>query len=235
MKEFKIDQSVFPPFEGFPSDGIRFLKRLKKNNNREWFNKYKTEYIDLVKLPMQSFIAALHLPMEGIAPEIDINPTKNIFRINRDTRFSSDKTPYKTNVAAVFHLRGHWQDSAGFYLHIEPGAIYVGGGLYMPNGDQLKLIRSAISDHADEFCSIVESKTFTSKFGALEGEKLKRAPLGFPLDHPQIEWIKYKSYYTGYEWDEKECYSGSFVQKVTRVYSDLLPLIRFLNCAIHKG
>jgi uncharacterized protein (TIGR02453 family) len=234
MKEFKIDQIVFPPFEGFPSDGIRFLKRLKKNNNREWFKQHKSEYDNLVKLPMQSFIAALRTSMETMAPEIEIHPTRNIFRIYRDTRFGNDKTPYKTNVAAVFHLRGHWQESAGFYIHIEPGTIYIGGGIYMPTSDQLKLIRSAIVDHASEFCSIVESKIFKSKFGTLDGEKLKRAPIGAPQDHPQIEWIKYKSYYTGVEWNEKECYTSKFIGKVTRVYSDLLPLIRFLNRALHK-
>jgi len=235
MKEFNIDQAVFPPFDGFPQAAIRFLKQLKKNNNREWFQQHKSEYDNFVKLPMQSFIAALRVSMETIAPEIDIHPTRNIFRIYRDTRFGNDKTPYKTNVAAVFHLHGHWQESAGYYVHIEPGAIYIGGGIYMPTNDQLKLIRSAISDRAREFCSIVESKSFKLKFGTLEGEKLKRAPLGFPHDHPSIEWLKHKSYYAGVDWNEKECFERTFVQKVTRIYGDLLPLIRFLNSALKKG
>ena len=98
-----LDQEMFPPFDGFPKEGIRFLKRLKKNNNREWFNNHKSEYEDFVKLPMQSFIASIAAPLAKIAPEIDVNPRRSMFRIYRDTRFSKNKTPYKTHAAAVFH------------------------------------------------------------------------------------------------------------------------------------
>jgi uncharacterized protein (TIGR02453 family) len=234
MKEFNIDHAAFPPFEGFPIEGIRFLEKLKRNNNREWFKQHKSEYDKFVKLPMQSFIAALRHRMETIIPEIDINPAKNIFRIYRDTRFGNDKTPYKTNVAAVFHLRGYWQDSAGYYIHIEPGTIYVGGGIYMPTSAQLKLVRSAISECKNEFSTIVENKKFKARFGTLEGNKLQRAPLGYSPDHPMIEWLKYKSYYTGLEWNEKECRTADFVIKVANVYGDLRDLIRFLNRALNK-
>jgi uncharacterized protein (TIGR02453 family) len=231
---FLLDESIFPPFEGFPVEGIDFLKRLKKNNSREWFAKHKSEYEDFVKLPMQSLITSLKAPMAGLMPEIDVNPKRSMFRIYRDTRFSKNKTPYKTHVAAVFHLRGHWQDSAGYYVHIEPGNIYVGGGIYMPDSQQLKLIRHAIAERAEEFRLIVESKIFKKRFESLEGEKLQRAPLGYPLDHPMIDWLKYKSFYTGVEWNEKECHSPKFLDKVVEVYKDLLPLIRFLNEALGK-
>ena len=141
-----LRDEMLPPFAGFPSEGIDFLRRLKRNNNRRWFAAHKSEYLRLVKFPMQMFIASLKPHMEKLAPGIDINPHKNIFRIYRDTRFSRDKTPYKTNVAAVFHQRGHWQESAGFYVHVEPGNVYVGGGIYMPDSRQLKKIRQAIAN-----------------------------------------------------------------------------------------
>ncbi len=229
-----FDLEVYPPFVGFPAEGIEFLKKLKKNNNRDWFSRHKSEYEDFVKLPMQSMIAALKGPMEKVAPEFDVNPKRSMFRIYRDTRFSNDKTPYKTHVAAVFHLRGHWEESAGYYVHIEPGGIYAGGGIYMPDGDQLKKIRRAISDRAEEFSSVVESRKFKRLFGELEGSKLQRAPLGYPPDHPMIEWLKYKSFYTGVEWEERAASSPKFTGRLAGLYADLLPLIRFLNSALGR-
>ncbi len=228
-----IDEEIFPPFMGFPKEGVKFLRSLKKNNNREWFAKHKGEYEEFVKLPFQSLIAALKPPLERIMPEIDIHPKRNMFRIYRDIRFSPNKQPYKTHAAAVFHVKGHkWEDSAGYYVHIEPDRIYVGGGLYMPNGDQLKKIRAAIAERDDEFRSIVEAPTFKRLFKTLEGEKLQRAPVGYPVDHPMIEWLKHQSFYTGVEWDEKECYTPKFVDKTIGIYEKLIPLIRFLNEAV---
>jgi uncharacterized protein (TIGR02453 family) len=173
--------------------------------------------------------------MLAMAPEVSVDTRKSMFRIYRDTRFSNDKTPYKTHVAAVFHPRGHWEASAGYYVHIEPKLIYVGGGIYMPNGDQLKAIRAAIAQKEKEFRGIVEEKSFVKKYGGLEGEKLQRAPLGYPPDHPMIEWLKHKSFYTGVEWKVAECRNEKFVGKVMGVYKDLLPLIRFLNRALTKS
>jgi uncharacterized protein (TIGR02453 family) len=233
--ELLLDADIYPPFSGFPREGIEFLKRLKRNNRREWFARHKPEYEEFVKLPMQSFISSLRLPMAKIAPEVDVHPKRSMFRIHRDTRFSGDKTPYKTHVAAVFHLKGHWGESAGYYVHIEPGGVYVGGGIYMPNGDQLKRIRAAIAERSDEFLRIVKSPKFKRNFKGLEGEKLQRAPLGYPMDHPMIEWLKHKSFYTGVEWKENRCYSERFLDDVVSVYRDLLPIVRFLNHALRRG
>ena len=235
MLKLYLDEEIFPPFQGFPKRGITFLGQLKKNNNRTWFAEHKSEYEDFVKLPMQSLISALRLPMTKVAPEIDVNPKHGMFRIYRDTRFSKNKLPYKTHVAAIFHVRGnHWEESAGYYVHIEPGGVYVGGGVYRPDGIQLKKLRQAIADRPKEFLSIVSDDTFARKFKTLEGEKLQRVPAGFPKDHMMAEWLKYKSFYTGVEWAEKECYTEKFVDKVIRLYRDLLPLVRFLNAALNK-
>jgi len=230
-----LDTEPYPPFNGFPREGLSFLRQLKKNNTRDWFNSHKVEYESLVKLPMQSFVVDLMLPMSRLAPEFDVHPKRSIFRIYRDARFSKNKTPYKTNVAAVFHLRGHWQESAGFYIHVEPGGVYVGGGIYMPDSRQLKSIRTSLVEQPKEFLSIIENPRFLKRFGAIEAEKLRRIPQGFPADHWMGEWLKYKQFIAGVEWDERESLSPRFVKKVVEVYKDLLPLIRFLNAALHKS
>ncbi len=230
-KKITLDeQEAYPPFEGFPKEGLTFLKQLKKNNTREWFTEHKSEYEDYVKFPMQTFIASMKERMEEFAPEIEVNPKKAIFRIHRDVRFSKNKDPYKTNVAAVFHPKGHWEESAGYYIHIEPGNIYIGGGIYMPTAPQIKKIRTAIAGpRSKEFLAIVEDKTFKKQFGGLQGEKLQRAPLGYPVDHPMIEWLKHKQFFTGVEWQEEECLSPKFLEKVAKPYKDLHPLIEFMN------
>lgn len=228
------DLEFFPPFGGFPTEGINFLKRLKRNNNRLWFEKHKEEYEVSVKLPMQSLIAALHPHFERFAPEFDVNPKRSIFRIYRDVRFSKDKTPYKTHVAAHFVLRGKPKgvEGSGYYLHVEPGEIFVGGGIYMPDNDQLKKIRKAIAGQPERFLTIVRQSKFKKTFGALEGEKLHRPPKGYEPDHPMAEWLKYKQFFVGTEWPEARCLKGRFTAEVASVFETSTPLIQFLNEAL---
>ncbi len=228
------DLEFYPPFEGFPKEGIDFLKKLKRNNNRLWFEKHKDEYEALVKLPMQSLIAALHPHFERFAPEFDINPKRSIFRIYRDVRFSKDKTPYKTHVAAHFVLRGKPKgvEGSGYYLHIEPGEVFLGGGIYMPDGDQLKKIRRAVSSRSEQFLSAMQHPKFKKLFGKLEGEKLQRIPQGFEPDHPMAEWLRYKQFFVGTEFPEGRCLKEKFVSDVAEVFEAAAPLVRFLNEAM---
>ena len=230
--ELRLDTAIFPPFNGFPLEGIRFLKQLKKHNTRPWFAKHRTEYEEFVKLPMQALVASMKPHFDRFAPEIEANPRRSIFRIYRDTRFSKNKNPYKTHVAAVFHPQGHWQKSAGFYLHIEPGEVFLGGGIYMPDTDQLRKIRTAIVESPKKFLRIVGEKKFVKRFRSLEGEKLQRIPHGFPSDHLMGDWLKYKQFLASVSWEESECRLPNFVKKIVGVYKDLLPLIRFLNAAL---
>ena len=229
------DIDFYPPFDGFPPEGIDFMKRLKKNNNRLWFEKHKEEYESSVKLPMQSLIAALHPHFERFAPEFDINPKRSIFRIYRDVRFSKDKTPYKTHVAAHFVLRGKPKgvEGSGYYLHIEPGEIFLGGGIYMPDNDQLKKIRRAIANQSDQFLSIIHDAKFKKVFGKLEGDKLQRAPKGYEPDHAMAEWLKYKQFFVGVEWAESRCLKAKFVSEIAGVFEAATPLVRFLNGAMN--
>ncbi|HUL43939.1 MAG TPA: DUF2461 domain-containing protein [Bacteroidota bacterium] len=229
-----VDLEVFPPFVGFPKEGLAFLRNLKKNNNREWFASHKDTYLEAVKLPMQSLISTLQGSMAKYAPEFEFNPRRSIFRINRDTRFSKNKDPYKTSIAAVFHPKGSWQESSGYYLHVEPPEIYVGGGIYMPDSAQLKKIRSSIAEHSEEFLSIVTARSFKSQFGELEGSKLSRNPIGFPKDHPMIEWLKYKQFYCGVTWGVGECTTPKFADKVVGLYRELIPFVRFFNRALKR-
>ena len=226
-----IDEDFYPPFAGFPKEGIEFLKRLKKNNNRPWFQKHKSEYEESVRFPMQCLIATLARTMSDVAPEVDFNPKRSIFRIYRDVRFSHNKAPYKTNIAASFEMRGKKSppEGPGLYLGIAPGEVYVGGGVYMPSGDQLKAIRAAIADRPADFLAVVGSKRFRREFGEIEGEKLQRAPLGYPIDHPMIEHLKHKQFYIGKELDDSACLKAAFAETVARIFADTMPLIRWLN------
>ncbi len=228
------DLDFYPPFDGFPREGIDFMKRLKRNNNRPWFEKHKEEYEASVKLPMQSLIAALRPHFERFAPEFDVNPKRSLFRIYRDVRFSKDKTPYKTHVAAHFVLRGKPKgiEGSGYYLHIEPGEIFLGGGIYMPDNDQLKKIRRAIADQSDQFLSTVHNPQFKKFFGKLEGDKLQRPPKGYEPDHPMVAWLKYKQFFVGTEWADSKCQKEKFVSEIATVFEAATPLVRFLNEAM---
>lgn len=232
MKNPLDEIQIFPPFEGFPKEGIAFLKQLKKNNNREWFAKHKSEYEDFVKLPMQSIVAELNPLMKSFASDFVIDPKRSLFRIYRDTRFSKNKAPYKTHVAAIFQPTKNWKDSAGLYLHIEPGEVYLGGGMYMPSSDALKKIRYAIASNSKRFLSIIEVKDFKKYFKTVDGDKLKRVPQGFAPEHEVAEWLKMKQFFISYTMGEGECYKNNFPAKVANIFEAMMPLVIFINEAI---
>jgi uncharacterized protein (TIGR02453 family) len=225
-----LEEDFFPPFAGFPKAGIEFLAKLKKNNNRPWFQSHKDEYEERVRFPMQCLIATLAQKMIDEAPEFDFNPKKSIFRIYRDVRFSKNKAPYKTNIAASFDMRAKKSpvETPALYLGIEPGEIFVGGGLYMPTGEQLKAIRHAIVSEPDEFLAIIQNNRFKREFGGIDGEQLKKAPFGFPKDHPLIKHLRHKQFYVGKVLDDGGCLKPKFADVVAQVFVDALPLVRWL-------
>jgi uncharacterized protein (TIGR02453 family) len=229
-----MDIDFCPPFEGFPKEGIKFFKQLKRNNNRKWFEKHKEEFESHTKAPMQSYIIALQTYFSRFAPEFDLNPKRSIFRIYRDIRFSSDKTPYKTHIAAHFVLRGKQKGfvGSGYYIEIGPGELYVGGGIYIPDSDQLKKIQKAIAGRGEEFLSIVESRRFKKLFAPFEWKKLQRIPKGYEENHPMAEWLKYKQFFVGVSWPESKCYKVSFVKETASICKELTPLVRFLNSSL---
>jgi uncharacterized protein (TIGR02453 family) len=234
LKSPLADAEIYPPFRGFPKEGIDYLRLLKRNNNRAWFERHKSEFETAVKFPMQCLISSLQPYFESFAPEFDVSPKRSLFRIYRDIRFSKDKTPYKTHVAAHFVLRGKPKgtEGSGYYLHIEPGEVFIGGGIYMPAGDQLKKIRSALSNGQKEFLAIVADKEFIKLFGGIDGERLKRIPQGYEEGHPLSEWLKLKQFFVGVEWKENKCFKPLFAKEVARVFETATPLVRFLNDAM---
>ncbi|MCU0411280.1 MAG: DUF2461 domain-containing protein [Bacteroidetes bacterium] len=230
------DLDLQPPFTGFPKEGIAFLKRLKKNNNREWFAAHKDEYEELVRQPMLSLIEALQPHFQRFAPDFDLTPKRAIFRVYRDTRFSADKTPYKTHVAAHFVIRGKDKGflGSGYYLHVEPGEMYVGGGIYMPDNDQLKKIRAHVAANGEEFLSIINARAFKKRFGKLEGNALTRIPKGYDESHPMAEWLKLKQFFAGVSWPETKSHNTRVVKEIADVCETLAPLVNFLNAAMSK-
>jgi uncharacterized protein (TIGR02453 family) len=157
-----------------------------------------------------------------------------VFRIYRDTRFSRNKTPYKTNVAASFNLRTAkgLTETPGLYVGVEPGGIYAGGGLYMPSSQQLKAIRQRMTAKPEEFLEIVTGKRFRKIFGGIEGETLQRAPLGYAPDHPMIKYLRHKQFYIGIEMDESACFKANFADRVAVVFRDCLRFVRWLVRAV---
>jgi uncharacterized protein (TIGR02453 family) len=226
-----LDEFLFPPFEGFPKETLTFLRALKKNNNRPWFEKHKETYEEKVKFPMQCLIAGLAVRMRDVTPAIEFNPKRSIFRVYRDVRFSKNKAPYKTSIAASFQIGGRKgpAEAAGLYVGVEPGEVFIGGGVYMPWGEQLKSIRRSIASRPEEFLEVIENPRFKKRFGGLMGEKLVKAPLGYPKDHPMITHLRHKQFFVGVELEEKACHSPRFEETVAKVFADAAPLVNWLS------
>ncbi|MBW7887551.1 MAG: DUF2461 domain-containing protein [Bacteroidetes bacterium] len=231
-----LDEQIFPPFNGFPNEGIKFLERLKKNNNREWYAKHKQEYEELLKFPMQCFVNSLKPFFSEFAPQYDVHPKHSVFRIYRDVRFSKNKAPYKTHIAAHFVMRGNPKGflGSGYYMSIEPGEVFLGGGIYMPESGQLKKIRKAIDSRSKEFLEILTKKSFKKMFGAIEGKTLQRIPQGFTSDHPLAEYLKLKQFFVGVELPETACFKKNFLNKAEEVFREMSPFINFLNEALEQ-
>src|SRR5262245_27482962 len=156
---------------------MAFLRALKRHNNREWFNARKDRYDELVRAPMIAVIERLASDFRAFAPDLVAHPKASLFRIYRDTRFSHDKTPFKTHVAARFPCRGLARhQGAGLYFEVAAGWVWVGGGLYAPETAQLHAVREHIAANLRRFRSIVEAPAFRRRVGPLHGEKLQRVP-----------------------------------------------------------
>ena len=171
-------------FKGFPAEGIAFLRKLKKNNDREWFMPRLESYKELVRAPMLELVCALHRRMLGFAPAYVGDPAKCIYRIYRDMRFSKDKTPYKTRTDALFWRNNLERSSGGgFYVSISPDEVGIGGGFYAGDPKSLLAVRQHIAANADEFRAMLEAKRVRRLLGEMRGEKTARVPKGFAADH----------------------------------------------------
>ena len=220
----------------FTPRAVRFLRALKRNNRRDWFNAHKDDYETHVRQPMIAMIEQLAIDLRDIAPELVANPKASLYRIYRDTRFSPNKQPYKTHAAAVFPTRGlPKHEGAGLYFHIGCEEVWIGGGMYAPQTPQLVAIREHIASNVRRLRSIVESPAFTRHVGRLEGEKLARVPRGYPRDHEAGEYLRFRQFIAGREFPPAFAASPAFYRTLLRVFSEVAPLARFLNEPLVKG
>jgi uncharacterized protein (TIGR02453 family) len=209
---------------------LKFLKDLAKNNNKPWFEKNKKTY-ESAKVDFENFVTAVLEKLGKSEPAFKELKAKDcIFRIYRDVRFSKDKSPYKSNFGASFSKGGKKHMAAGYYLHVEPGKTFLGGGMWMPEPDMLKKIRQEVDYNFKDFQKIVNSAAFKKTFGKLsEEDKLKKVPKGYTDDNPAVEYLKLKSFVAGSKADDKDLMDKTAVTKVTGVFSTMKPLIDFLN------
>jgi len=210
---------------------LDFLTAIKCNNNRDWFLANRPSYLD-AKDNFESFVQGVIDRIILFDPIIKGLEAKScVFRINRDIRFSNDKSPYKSHFGA-FIVRGGKKNGdkyAGYYFHIEPGASIMAGGAYTPPAPWLSAIREKISDSPEEFMKITGEKDFIKYFKSIDGEKLKTAPKGYPKDHPQIELLKYKSYLVVNEAPDKLVLSKDYMDHVVKTFKAMKPLNDYLN------
>lgn len=212
-----------------------FFSDLKRNNNRPWFQGNKDRYEMEVKDPLLAFIAAFAERAPEISSSIMAIPRVtggSMFRIYRDVRFSKDKTPYKTGAGIHFrHKRGKDVHAPGYYLHLEPGDVFAGAGIWKPNTDTVTRIRNKIAEHPDQWMAIIQNKKFAKIF-TLGGDSLKRPPRGFDPDHPLIEDLKRKDYLVSITLNEKIVTEPDFLDYYVDLCKTAAPFMEFLTTAV---
>jgi len=210
---------------------LEFLNGLKFNNNREWFLKNQSGYRE-AKSNFEAFVQAVINEIAAFDPIIRGLEVKNcVYRINRDIRFSNDKTLYKSHLGA-FIVRGGKKNGdkfAGYYFHIEPGKSMIAGGAYMPLSPWLSAIRENINDEPGKFLKIISEKSFIKYFDQIEGEKLKSAPKGYAADHPQIDLLKFKSFLVTSDVADEDVLAPEFINHVVSVFKAMKPFNDFLS------
>jgi uncharacterized protein (TIGR02453 family) len=219
-----------PGFAGFQREGIQFLRSLARNNRREWFQARKELYESRVRQPMLALVGEINHALAAFAPEYVTEPEKAVYRIYRDTRFSSDKTPYKRHVAAVFNRRGLAKNcGAGFYFSVSPTEIEIAGGVYMPGPEELFAIRSHITENYNEFRKRVTHIRLRRAMEDLKGESLSRSPKGFDPLHPAAAYVRMKQWLFWTTLDPGLACTGRLYPEIVTRFRLMAPVIDFLN------
>jgi uncharacterized protein (TIGR02453 family) len=223
----------------FTTAALRFFRGLARNNNKEWFEAHRAEYEGEVREPMRALMVDLNERFARFAPEMGGDPKRGMFRINRDIRFSKDKSPYKTNAGCWFNHRSASskvgseanEGSAGFYFHLEPGKSFVGAGLWMPPRPQLDKLRESIAEDHRGFDRMARG---LKKFGGLSEEHgmLKRMPRGYADDHPAGKWLRHQSFTCGRAIKDAQVTDPKLAATLAREFQGMLPLVRWLNKAL---
>ena len=216
-------------------ESLQFLDDLKKNNNREWFQDNKKRY-EIFKKDYHQLVSDFLDVMKPLDPSLELLEVKNCtFRINRDIRFSKDKSPYKAHLGVWLSSGAKGQNRSGYYVHIEKGASFIAGGFYSPEPDQLKKVRKEIAFFHDDLEAILADKNFKKEFGNLdvnETNSLKNPPRGYEKDHPGIDFLKLKSFTATQKYDISGVNQKDFVAKMSKKLIALKPLNEFINRAL---
>ena len=212
------------------NDLLRFLTKLGENNNREWFNDNKQEY-ETTKEMFVEFLSYLISKIEAFDKDIvGVDPKKSMYRIYRDTRFSKDKTPYKTHFGGYICAGGRTSGNPGYYVHIEPnGNSIIGGGLYHPMPDILGKVRQEIDYNGDVLMKVINKDTFKRRFDIYQEDKLVRPPKGYDESNPYIDWLKLKSFLVMEDFSDKDVIGKTYTDKVVSGFKEMAPFIKFLR------
>ncbi len=214
---------------------LRFLSALKKNNNKQWFDAHRDKY-EAAKIDFSNFIQLVIDDFQRTDPTLEGLTSKNcMFRINRDIRFSKNKSPYKTNFGAAITKGGRKSPFAGYYFHCEPGQSFVGGGLWMPDPGALTKVRQEIDYNWNDFHSIIKRPEFKKIYKDIYSGsdlKLSTPPKGYDKHNPAIEYLKLKCFIAERTLSDDELIKGSLHKKTIDAFAALKPLIDFINTAI---
>ncbi len=224
-----------PRYVGFNEQALHFLRELKANNNRDWFKENKSRYEELVLDSALRFIQSMQYPLADFAPHFTATPSRvggSLMRVYRDTRFSKIKLPYKTNIGIHFrHELAKDVHSPAYYVHIEPDNVFVGAGMWRPDSECLKQIRTRIAEKPAEWKRTMGDKGFARHF-KLGGESLLRPPRGFNVEHECIEDIKRKSFIAIKNMNSNACLKARFQQQVETAFQSATPYMTFLCKAV---
>ena len=223
-------------FTGFPKDSIQFFKELAKNNNRDWFAENKTRYQETVQNPALELVEEMKPYLKKVSPFFTAIPKRSggsIMRIYRDTRFSKNKLPYKTNLGIHFrHEAGKDVHAPGFYFHVDAKEVFVGAGIWHPDNETLGKIRFLIDDDQKRWKRVKNGKRFRETF-ELQGATLKRPPRGYEADHPLIVDLKMKDHIGLANLSHEDLFDSKLPEKLTAHFKAAMPFVRFLCDAIH--
>ncbi len=223
-------------FDGFPEAGLKFLKSLKRNNRREWFQPRKDIYEQSVRAPMLALVDALNAQLARVAPDYVTDPKKAVFRIYRDTRFSHDKTPYKTHVAAVFGRRGMSGHTGGMlYFHVSPEEVEIAGGVYRPEPETMRAVRQHVAENHAEMTRILAGKRLRAAMGELKGDELTRVPKGFAADHPAADVIRKKDWILDVSLEPAIATTPKLFDELRTRFLLMVPFVEFLNRGVRPA
>ena len=215
------------------AETLKFIDDVAKNNDRDWFALNKDRYEES-RADVLAFIEELIPKLAAIDKSfpVDTPAKKCLMRIYRDVRFSKNKDPYKNNYGISFNVKSGGIPKPEYYLHLQPGKSFFGVGFWMPEAPILKKIREEIDYNTEEFLNIIEAKSFNKLFSLSKEDSLKNAPKGYDISHPQMEWLKLKSYIAIYPLSDKDILSEGITDKIQEAFENIQPFVHFLRNAV---